>query len=179
MDTEACPNNLAPTTSTTLQLAVGDALAVCLMQMRGFSAEQFGLYHPGGALGKQLFLTVQDILRKERPFVLKNAPLQEVILTISTERLGATAVLDAKENLIGLITDGDLRRMLQQYDLANWAKLTARDILSPSPKTIDLTALASEALAIFEQYKINQLVVMQGQKYKGILHWNDVMGNYF
>ena len=179
MDTEACPNNLAPTTSTTLQLAVGDALAVCLMQMRGFSAEQFGLYHPGGALGKQLFLTAQELLRKERPFVLENAPLQEVILTISTNRLGATAVLDGKEKLVGLITDGDLRRMLQKHDSAKWGKLTARDILFSFPKTIDIHGLASEALAIFEQYKINQLVVMQGQVYKGILHWNDVMGNYF
>ena len=176
MENEACPNNLAPTVSTTLQLAIGDALAVCLMNWRGFSAEQFGFYHPAGSLGKKTSLKVKDLLRVQKPKIFLTANLQEIILEISEKRLGATVVLDEKNHLKGVITDGDLRRMLQKYPPEAWQNIKAQDILTKNPKIIGLENLVAEALVIFEQYKINQLIVLdENQNYQGILHLNDLL----
>ncbi|MEP2668364.1 MAG: KpsF/GutQ family sugar-phosphate isomerase [Cyclobacteriaceae bacterium] len=171
---EACPNNLAPTTSTTAHLAMGDALAVCLLKLRDFSSEDFAQYHPGGALGKQLYLRVDDVMvGKEIPMVEENTPLKEVILEISSKRLGAAAVVNEGKALLGIITDGDLRRMLQkgiQIDNA-----TAVDVLSRNPKTIESGELAVRALQIMQQNSITQLVVIKEGKVHGFIHLHDLL----
>lgn len=176
VEQEADPNNLAPTASTTAQMALGDALAVALLARKGFSPEDFGKFHPGGALGKQLYLRVRDLCAlHERPSVGPDASLQEIILEISSKRLGATAVLDSEEHLLGIITDGDLRRMLQRGNFSDFASLRARDILSASPKSISPDALAVDALAMLRQYSITQLLVLEGDNYVGVVHLHDLV----
>lgn len=173
VEKEACPNNLAPTTSTTLQLAMGDALAVALMECRGFSAKDFAKYHPGGALGKKLYVKVSDLLgNNAAPVVKASASIEEVILEISSKRLGATAVMD-KSNLVGVITDGDLRRMLQRK--TDFTKLKAKDIMSRQPKVIDGGELAVEAFHMMESNNITSLIVTKSNKYKGIVHLHDIL----
>lgn len=171
---EACPNNLAPTTSTTAHLAMGDALAVCLVELRDFSSEDFAQVHPGGALGKQLYLKVSDVFAKNQlPLVSENAPLKDVILEISSKRLGCTAVVDANEKLLGIITDGDLRRMLQKtLDIAS---VTAKEIMTKNPKAIDKDEFAVKALNEMQQRNITQLVVTDGEKLAGFIHLHDLL----
>ncbi len=158
VEKEACPHNLAPTTSTTAQLVMGDALAICLLNLKGFTEKDFARYHPGGALGKRLYLRVADMSdMNQQPKVKAGSSLREVIYEISGKRLGATAVLDEAGALLGIITDGDLRRMLEKNE--NPANLKASDILSANPKTIDGNELATEALALMRKHDITQLVV--------------------
>lgn len=171
---EADPNNLAPTASTTAQMALGDALAVALLAYKGFSPDDFAKFHPGGALGKQLYLRVRDLYPlHERPHVGPAASLNEVILEISSKRLGATAVLDEREHLLGIITDGDLRRMIQRG--GDFSHLSARDILSAHPKSIEPDALAIDALTLMRSNSISQLVVMGDGKYLGMVHLHDLV----
>jgi arabinose-5-phosphate isomerase len=171
---EACPNNLAPTTSTTAHLALGDALAVCLLELKDFSSEDFARYHPGGALGKQLYLKVSDILGKnELPLVYPQTSLKDVILEISSKRLGATAVVDAGKKLLGIITDGDLRRMLQKQN--DISRIKAEDIMTRSPKSIDRDAFAVEALQLMQNNNISQLVVREGDGVAGFVHLHDLL----
>lgn len=171
---EACPNNLAPTTSTTAHLALGDALAVCLLEARGFTAEDFAKYHPGGSLGKQLYLRVGDVLGgNEIPIVTESASLAEVILEISGKRLGATSVTDAEGNLKGIITDGDLRRMLQKsLDIQS---LKALDIMTVNPKSISTQEYAVRALNMMKNHNITQLVALNGDKIAGFVHIHELM----
>lgn len=174
VDKEACPNNLAPTSSTTAQLVIGDALAVCLLEYRGFSSEDFAKVHPGGALGKKLYMRVSDLYKNnEAPKVSINENVKNVIIEISSKRLGATAVLDKKNQLKGIITDGDIRRMLQNYD--HFEKLTAKDIMSPNPKTISKDELAINAFNLMEGNNITQLIVVQKEKYLGMVHLHDIL----
>lgn len=174
MDAEADPNNLAPTTSTTLQMAMGDAMAVALLSLRQFSPEHFARYHPGGSLGKQLYLKVADVTNdKVKPKVYSGDNLKIVIVEISTKRLGATAVMDDNENLIGIITDGDLRRMLEEN--TDISDITAGQIMSRSPKYIQSDMMATEALALMRMYSITQLLVMDGNRYKGIIHIHELI----
>ena len=171
---EACPNNLAPTTSTTAALALGDALAVCLLESRQFTAADFARLHPGGTLGKRLYLKVGDLSHQnQRPQVTEDSPLKEVLLEISGKRLGATAVLDASGHLAGIITDGDLRRMLGSF--SDLEKLKARDILTPHPATIDVEDFAAEALARMQQRNITQLVVTEAGRFAGFIHLHDLL----
>ena len=173
VETEACPNNLAPTNSTTAQLVMGDALAVCLMEMNQFTAEDFAKYHPGGALGKKLLLRVGDMLdTTHRPIVAPDSTIKKAIMEISEKRLGVTAVVD-NDKVIGIITDGDIRRMLNTTD--NISGLTAKDIMTINPKTIKSTELVSDALNILEDFSITQLVVVDGGDYKGVLHLHDIL----
>ncbi len=171
---EADPNNLAPTTSTTAQMALGDALAVALLSLRGFTSADFAKFHPGGALGKQLYLRVRDLYPSHaRPVVASDATLQEVILEISSKRLGMAAVLDNAGALVGVVTDGDLRRMLQkETDLLS---VRARDIMTPNPKTIAPEALAVDALALMRQHSITQLLVADASGYLGVVHLHDLV----
>ena len=174
VEKEACPHNLAPTTSTTAQLVMGDALAMCLLNLKGFTEKDFARYHPGGALGKRLYLRVSDMSdMNQQPKVKPNSTLREIIYEISANRLGATAVLDDNGNMLGIITDGDLRRMLEKNE--NPANLKASDILSPNPKTIDGHELATEALAQMRLYDITQLAVTKEGKYAGMLHLHDLV----
>ena len=171
---EACPHDLAPTTSTTAAMALGDALAVCLLESRQFTAADFARLHPGGTLGKRLYLKVGDHSRQnQRPQVREDAPLKEVLLEISGKRLGATAVLDAAGAMAGIITDGDLRRMLGS--LSDLESLRARDILTPRPATIDIEDFAAEALARMQQRNITQLVVTQDGEFSGFIHLHDLL----
>lgn len=171
---EACPNNLAPTSSTTAQLVMGDALAVVLMEVKGFNSDDFARFHPGGTLGKKLYLHVSDLFRhNERPRVAPTANLKEVIIEISKKRLGTTAVVDEDDTLLGIITDGDLRRMLEKD--AELAKVTAREIMTVNPKSISQDALAVEALDLLRQYDISQLAVTDGTRYLGIIHLHDLI----
>lgn len=171
---EACPNNLAPTTSTTAHLALGDALAVCLLELRNFSSEDFAKYHPGGALGKQLYLKVEDVfIRHDLPIVKLGTPLKDVILEISSKRLGATAVADENRRLLGIITDGDLRRMLQKE--INIASVKAEEIMTRSPKSIERDEFAVKALHLMQQNNITQLVVKEGEKVVGFIHLHDLL----
>jgi len=170
---EACPNNLAPTSSTTAQMVMGDVLAVCLMHLNGFTGEDFAKFHPGGMLGKKLYLRVKDLYSTSKPQVGMNASLKEIIIEISGKRLGATAVVDENGSAIGIITDGDLRRMLEHGDDINTVK--ASDILSPSPKIIDPDALAVDALDILRKNDISQLVVQKDGVYLGILHLHELV----
>ena len=171
---EACPNNLAPTTSTTAQMVMGDALAICLMSERGFSSDEFAKFHPGGTLGKKLYLRVTDLCNQnEKPRVFTNASLKDVILEISKKRLGATAVLNDDDSLAGVITDGDLRRMLENKISVD--EISAHDIMSLNPKTVSSTNLAVDALDIMRKNNINQLLVIDEQKYVGIIHLHDLV----
>lgn len=173
VESESCPNNLAPTNSTTAQLALGDALAVCLMEMRDFKSEDFAKYHPGGALGKKLLLRVGDMLdATHMPQVTPEASIKKAIMEISEKRLGVTAVIE-NEKIIGIITDGDIRRMLNDRD--NIAGVTAADIMTHNPKTIKSTDMAVDALNTMENHSITQLVVADNGEYKGILHLHDIL----
>jgi len=174
VEKEACPNNLAPTNSTTAQLVLGDALAVSLLEMRQFSSQDFAKFHPGGALGKKLYLRVNDLLAKQMPPQVKmNDDIRSVILEISSKRMGAAAVIDDNDNLLGIITDGDLRRMMQQYE--DVKPLKAKDIMSVSPKTIGEDELAVNAFHMMEQNSITQLVVSDNGKYIGLVHLHDIL----
>ena len=173
VENEACPNNLAPTNSTTAQLVMGDALAVCLMEMKNFTAEDFAKYHPGGALGKKLLLRVIDMLdTTQKPIVTPDSSIKKVIVEISEKRLGVTAVIE-NEKVIGIITDGDIRRMLNTTE--NISGLTAKDIMTVNPKTIKSTELVSDALNILEDFSITQLVVVDNGDYIGVLHLHDIL----
>ncbi len=171
---EACPNNLAPTSSTTAQMVMGDVMAVCLMQLNGFSGHDFAKYHPGGNLGKRLYLRVADLITaNEKPAVLPSASLKEVIVEITEKRLGVTAVTDSSNRVIGIITDGDLRRMLERSN--DISSITAKDIFSPHPKTVLPSLLAVEALDVLRKNDISQLVVEEAGEYLGILHLHDLV----
>lgn len=173
VETEACPLNLAPTNSTTAQLVMGDALAVCLMEMRDFKSQDFAKYHPGGALGKKLLLRVKDMLENTlKPSVASNAPIKKVIFEISEKRLGVTAVVE-NDKVIGIITDGDIRRMLNDRD--TFADLTAKDIMTKNPKVIKSTDMVVDAFNIMEDFSITQLIVVDGDDYKGVLHLHDIL----
>jgi arabinose-5-phosphate isomerase len=173
VEKEACPNNLAPTTSTTAQLVIGDALAVCLLELRGFSSNDFAKYHPGGALGKKLYLRVLDISSvNEKPKVLANTSIKDVIIEITEKMLGVTAVIE-QDKIIGIITDGDLRRMLSQVD--DFSGLTAKDIMSANPKRIETEAMAIDALEVMETNEISQLLVEENGKYAGVVHLHDLI----
>jgi arabinose-5-phosphate isomerase len=173
VDHESCPNNLAPTNSTTAQLVLGDALAVSLMEVRNFKSEDFAKYHPGGALGKKLLLRVADMLdRTHKPVVNPNSSIKDVIVEISEKRLGVTAVIE-NEKLIGIITDGDIRRMLNKTETISG--LTAKEIMTINPKTVQLNSMVVDAFNILEDFSITQLVVEDGDTYVGILHLHDIL----
>ena len=173
VEKEACPINLAPTTSTTAQLVIGDALAVCLLELRGFTKDDFAKYHPGGALGKKLFLKVSDIIiHNEVPSVNPNASLKNVIIEISEKRKGVTAVTKANK-IVGIITDGDLRRMLS--DTEDLSLLKAEDIMSKNPRSITIDAMAIDAMELMETHKISQLLVEDQGNYAGVIHIHDLI----
>ena len=174
VEKEACPNNLAPTTSTTAQLVMGDALAVCLQDLRGFTKKDFAKYHPGGALGKRLYLRVSDLIKNNQiPKVNASDSIAKVIIEISERRLGVTAVLE-NEKIVGIITDGDLRRMLSKTTDIN--HFTAKDIMGKNPKTVQENAMAIEALEKLESNNITQILVVDAQeKYIGIVHLHDLI----
>ena len=170
---EACPHNLAPTSSTIAQLALGDALAVCLLEARGFTREDFARFHPGGALGKRLYLKVDDIWPSNpRPVVSPATPVNQVILEISSNRLGATAVIE-RNRLAGLITDGDLRRMMQENKAFD--HLVARDIMTSRPKTVTPDTMAVTALSVMKENNITQLIVAEGTRFYGFVHLHDLL----
>lgn len=172
---EACPNNLAPTASTTSQMVMGDALAMCLLDLKGFSSQDFAKYHPGGALGKRLYLTVQDLMKNnDSPKVYSSSNLKNIIVEISTKRLGATAVIDEKNQLLGIITDGDLRRMLESVSLLE--SINAENLMTKNPKTIQENELAVDALTLMRKYNISQLpVVNDKNNYTGMVHLHDLL----
>lgn len=173
VEKEACPNNLAPTTSTTAQLVMGDALAISLLELRGFSSEDFAKFHPGGALGKRLYLRVADIVGNNlKPAVNADSSVREVIVEISEKMLGVTAVLK-DNNVIGVVTDGDIRRMLSKYDNIN--TITAQDIMTANPKTIGPEVLAVKALEVLREKGISQLLVMDQDKYMGVIHLHNLL----
>ena len=173
VEKEACPNNLAPTTSTTAQLVIGDALAVCLLDLRGFSSDDFAKYHPGGALGKKLFLRVRDLVAlNEKPNVSLKSSIKDVIIEISKKRLGVTAVTE-NDKIVGIITDGDLRRMLASTE--DFSKLYAKDIMSHTPKTIAVSAMAIEAMELMETNEISQLLVQDNGRFVGVVHIHDLI----
>ena len=173
VDKEACPNNLAPTTSTTAQLVLGDALAVCLLEMKHFGSSDFAKYHPGGALGKRLYLKVSDIVsHNQKPEVSPDTDIKKVIVEISEKMLGVTAVLN-NHQIVGIVTDGDIRRMLSKTDSIKG--LVAKDIMSANPKTIDLESLAIDALHLMEKNKITQLLVTREGQYEGIIHLHNLI----
>nr|WP_034041055.1 KpsF/GutQ family sugar-phosphate isomerase [Wocania ichthyoenteri] len=173
VEQEACPNNLAPTTSTTAQLVIGDALAVCLLELRGFSSNDFAKYHPGGALGKKLYLRVHDISSvNQKPKVNLDTSIKNIIIEITEKMLGVTAVVE-NEKIVGIITDGDLRRMLTKVD--NFSTLTAKDIMSANPKHINVDAMAVDALEIMETNGISQLLVEDNGNYAGVVHLHDLI----
>ena len=171
---EACPNNLAPTSSTTAQMVMGDALAVCLMEINGFSAADFAKFHPGGALGKKLYLQVQDLSKQnECPAVQSDSSVRDVILEITRKRLGCTAVIATDRKILGIITDGDLRRMLEKD--VPWNEYRAGDIMHPHPKVINHDALAVNALELMRKNNITQLLVTEQDTYMGIIHLHDLV----
>jgi arabinose-5-phosphate isomerase len=171
---EACPNNLAPTSSTTAQMVMGDALAVTLMELKGFTSSDFAKFHPGGALGKKLYLRVSDLSNQnEKPVVTENHTLKEVIVEITEKRLGITAVLNDSGLLTGVITDGDLRRMLEKRD--NLRDVKAADIMSKGPKTVEGDALAVDALDRMRKNNITQLLVTKNGAYSGVIHLHDLI----
>jgi arabinose-5-phosphate isomerase len=173
VDQEACPNNLAPTTSTTAQLVIGDAIAICLMEQKGFNVSDFAKLHPGGALGKKLYLRVRDLyLDNEKPQVVPEQSLKEVIVEMTKKRLGVTAVNDAENHLLGIITDGDLRRMLEKNGLE---VVQAKDIMTKNPKTRGPGDMAVNALDIMRQNEIVHLAVVENKKYLGIIHLHDLV----
>jgi arabinose-5-phosphate isomerase len=170
---EACPNNLAPTSSTTAQLVMGDALAVALLELKGFGPEDFARFHPGGALGKQLYLLVNDLCAAhEKPQVQMDANIKEVILEITSKRLGATAVLE-NEQVVGIITDGDIRRMIEKN--ADFNLLSAKDIMNDDPKKIEAGAKAVKGLGLMRSNNISQLIVLDGTQYFGMFHIHDLV----
>ncbi|WP_018628395.1 KpsF/GutQ family sugar-phosphate isomerase [Niabella aurantiaca] len=171
---EACPNNLAPTSSTTAQMVMGDALATCLMDLKGFKDDDFAKFHPGGTLGKKLYLSVADVFPgNDRPLVYENQSLKEVIVEITQKRLGVTAVVNEQKELEGIITDGDLRRMLEKN--TDIEGTVARDIMTRNPKTIEPGELAVSALDIMRKNSITQLAVAEGKNYLGIIHIHDLL----
>ncbi|WP_423856417.1 KpsF/GutQ family sugar-phosphate isomerase [Yeosuana marina] len=173
VEKEACPNNLAPTTSTTAQLVLGDALAICLLELRGFSSNDFAKYHPGGALGKKLYLRVHDLSSvNEKPQVTLDTSIKNVIIEITEKMLGVAAVVE-NDKIIGIITDGDLRRMLSKVD--NISDVTAKDIMSANPKRIQANAMAIDAMDVMETYGISQLLVEEDGKYAGVVHLHDLI----
>lgn len=173
VEKESCPNNLAPTNSTTAQLVMGDCLAVCLMHVHQFTAQDFAKYHPGGALGKKLLFTVQDILNiEQKPQVTPETPIQKAIFEISEKRLGVTAVLE-NELVVGIITDGDIRRMLSRTETITG--IVAKDVMTKNPKMISSSTKLLDALHLMEDLKITQLVVVNDQKYQGIIHLHDIL----
>jgi len=173
VEKEACPNNLAPTTSTTAQLVMGDALAVSLLDMRGFSASDFAIYHPGGALGKRMYMTVIDLSSKNQaPSVSSEESVSGVIIEISSKRLGATAVIE-NGKMIGVITDGDLRRMIEKNH--DFSHLTAKEIMTADPLTISKDELVVNALTTMRENNITQLPVMDGDIYIGVIHLHDIL----
>jgi len=174
VEKEADPNNLAPTNSTTAQLVMGDALAVSLLECRQFSSQDFAKHHPGGALGKKLYLRVSDLYGKENPpKVSMNETIRPIIIEISSKRMGATAVVDENNQLLGIITDGDLRRMLEKNEKVS--HLLAKDIMTANPKTIDSEALAINAFNLMENNNITQLAVIENEKYVGMVHLHDIL----
>jgi len=176
VEEEACPHNLAPTASTTAALALGDAMAVALLKMRDFRPEDFALFHPGGILGKRLILRVDQIMISgdRIPVVHQAVPLKDAILEITSKRLGATCVIDEERHLVGMITDGDLRRLLERdTDMTN---LLAVDVMNTKPKTIPPHLLASSALELMERHKITQLIITDEQRIpRGIVHMHDLV----
>ncbi|WP_315504700.1 KpsF/GutQ family sugar-phosphate isomerase [Capnocytophaga sputigena] len=173
VDKEACPNNLAPTTSTTAQLVLGDALAVCLLEMKHFGSSDFAKYHPGGALGKRLYLKVSDIVsHNQKPEVSPDTDIKKVIVEISEKMLGVTAVLN-NHQIVGIVTDGDIRRMLSKTDSIKG--FTAKDIMSVNPKTIEVDCLAIDALHLMEKNKITQLLATKQGEYVGIIHLHNLI----
>ncbi len=175
IDKEACPNNLAPTTSTTAQLVIGDALAICLLEQKGFTSKDFAKYHPGGALGKRLYLRVSDLIENNlQPKVSLTDKITQVIIEISEKRLGVTAVVDHNNTILGIITDGDIRRMLSKTTKID--ELTAADIMSHNPKTIDINAMAIDALDSLENNSITQILVTENNNnYVGVVHLHDLI----
>ena len=174
VEKEACPFNLAPTTSTTAQLAMGDALVVCLLECRDFNEKDFAKYHPGGSLGKKLYLKAGDLaLSNEKPSIKPNAPVKEVLIEISKNRLGAVAVIDEDSKVLGVITDGDIRRMLENN--INIDQLKAVDIMGKNPKNIQHSALAVNALEMLKENNITQLLVLEKDTYFGIIHLHDLL----
>jgi arabinose-5-phosphate isomerase len=173
IDKEACPNNLAPTTSTTAQLLMGDAIAVTLLQLRNFTANDFSKFHPGGALGKQLYLTCGQLAAANTaPKISANALWKEVVLTITQSRLGATVVVNNENEVIGIVTDGDIRRMLEQFSQFN--NIHASDIMGNNPTCLDENTLAIEAAQIMQQKKITQIPITKNNLYFGIVHLHDL-----
>lgn len=171
---EACPNNLAPTTSTTAQMVMGDVLAICLIEVKNFTTVDFARFHPGGALGKRMYLKCGDLIKlHEKPFVEEGENIKKVIVEISKKRLGATAILNKEGKPVGIVTDGDVRRMFEKYDDFNALKAT--DIMTPNAKQIDCNELAVEALQIMKTYNISQLLVMENNEYAGMLHLHDLV----
>lgn len=169
---EACPNNLAPTSSTTAQMAMGDALAVCLMDLKEFGSEDFAKHHPGGALGKKLFVRINDVLVETSTSVSAETKVKDVILAISSSRQGATTVLDGTK-VLGIVTDGDLRRMLESN--ADIHIVSAADIMTKNPKEIELSELAAEGFRLMEKFNITQLVVTENDEYRGLVHLHDIL----
>jgi arabinose-5-phosphate isomerase len=173
VEKEACPHNLAPTSSTTAQLAMGDALAVCLLECRDFKSEDFARFHPGGSLGKRLYLKAGDIAaQNQKPIVKAAETIRNVIIEISSKRIGATVVLD-DDTIAGIITDGDIRRMMEKHEHINHLK--ASDIMSKHPKTIDAAELATAALEIMQQHNISQLIVTKSGSFEGFIHLHDLL----
>ena len=173
IEKEACPNNLAPTTSTTAQLVMGDAVAICLLELKGFSSSDFAKYHPGGSLGKRLYLRVSDITTKnQKPEVSADTDIKKVIVEISEKMLGVTPVLE-KGKVVGVVTDGDIRRMLNKFDSING--LTAKDIMTAKPQTIDADVLAITALKVMQEKGISQLIAVKNDDYVGIVHLHNLI----
>ncbi|WP_461790630.1 KpsF/GutQ family sugar-phosphate isomerase [Pedobacter sp.] len=173
VEKEACPHNLAPTTSTTAQLAMGDALAVCLLQAKKFESADFAKYHPGGALGKRLYLKAGDLAAKnEKPSVSAHAPVKDIIIEISKNRLGAVVVTNG-DDILGIITDGDIRRMLENH--TNLENIKAIDLMNSNPKTIDAEELALLALEIIKKNNITQILVTKDDRYFGLIHLHDLL----
>ena len=174
VEKEACPNNLAPTTSTTAQIVMGDALAICLIEYNNFKTGDFAKYHPGGALGKKMYLRVIDLIKlHETPAVFEDDEIKSAIIEISKKRLGATVVLKTSNEIAGIITDGDVRRMFEKYEVFN--NILAKDIMNTQPKKIDKDTLAIEAMNVMQQNNISQLIVTNNGQYAGILHIHDVI----
>jgi len=173
VEKEACPNNLAPTSSTTAQLVLGDALAVCLLNLKDFSSNDFAKYHPGGTLGKKLYLRVHELVENnEVPQVTPNTPVKDAIVEISKKRLGTTAVVE-NDSIIGIITDGDIRRMLENN--GDISKLRAKDIMSANPITIKSDTMAVKALDIMQKNDITQILVTENGNYLGVVHFHDLL----
>ena len=174
IEQEACPNNLAPTTSTTAQMVMGDAIAICLMELRGFATKDFAKFHPGGALGKKMYLRAGDLIKQhEKPSISAEDSIKIAIIEITKKRLGATVVLKENNTLAGIITDGDIRRMLEKYD--SFQNIQAKDIMNIAPKVTESDTLAIEALEIMRSNNISQLVVTDKGAYAGILHLHDII----